>query len=118
MWIHAAAKGRARVMNLLDQVMSPGCDAAHDVGVPTEIFRSRMQYQVNAPLCRTAIDGGGERRINGREQTVFSRKRSNPFQIDDPYGWICRRLDVKKFRIRADRSFMLFNVVGIDERGL
>ena len=115
--IHTAAKRGARVMDLLDQIAAPGGDAAHQVGMSAKIFCPRMQHQIDSPLRRTAIDGRGESRINGRDQAVFARQGCNLLQIDNPHPRIRRRLNVEDLGVGPDRTLVLRNVIGVDERG-
>ncbi len=77
-----------------------------------------MQHQIDAPLCRTAIDGRGERRINRCRHSVFPCHHRDLFQVHHPHRRIRRRLHIQQFRIRTNRPLMLPDVIRIDERRL
>ena len=55
--IHAIAQGRTRLPDSFDQFVASGDDAANQVGVSGQIFRSGMHDQVDAEFRRCWLMG-------------------------------------------------------------
>ena len=62
--IHGAAQRGAGFVDLLDQVLAAGDDAADQVGVSGEIFGAGVHDQVNAEIRRALVDGRGKRAVD------------------------------------------------------
>src|SRR5882724_6957214 len=60
MGIHNATQSGASLMDLLDEVLASGNDAADQVGVSREIFSAGVHDQVNAEVPGALVDGRGK----------------------------------------------------------
>src|SRR5437868_7510653 len=105
-------------MDLVDQVSTASDDAADQIGMTAEIFRSRVHDQVNAEFRRTCVDGSSKSAVYQRDQVVFAGDGSDGFQSDYPQHGVGGRFDVKQPGVGTNGAGMLIVIVGVNERSL
>src|SRR5882724_1839235 len=77
-----------------------------------------MQYEINAPLRRTAVDGRGECRVDRRNNAVFFPERRDFPEVDNLHHWISGRLNMNNLCVRPNRRRVLLDVVGVNKGSL
>src|SRR5258708_32028061 len=117
-WIHNAAKRRARFMNLVDQVLTSSSDAANQISMPTQVLRTRMQHDVNAEFSGALIDRSSKGAVNHRNELVLAGQSHRFPQINYSQRGIGRRFKIEQLGIRADRARVLLIVDRVYESGL
>ncbi len=71
MRVHAVAKGRARLPNLIHEFLPPAHHAAGQVRVPAQILRAGVHDQVDAVLRRALVNRCAEGTVDHAEQLVL-----------------------------------------------
>ncbi|HSK17940.1 MAG TPA: hypothetical protein VK912_02285 [Longimicrobiales bacterium] len=70
-------------------------DAAHGIGVATEILRGTVHDEIGAPLERALVDRGGKRVVDDRRRADSARASSEPRDVEYVQRRVCRRLEVE-----------------------
>ncbi len=113
--IHHPAQGGASFVDLLDQVLPSGNDAADQVGVSGEIFGAGVHHQVNAEVRRALVDGRGKSAVNEGHEVVLPGERSHFVQVNHSQQWVGRRFQVEQLRVRTNGAGMLIVFGGVHE---
>ncbi len=90
-------------------------DAGDEIGVAVEIFRRRMNDDIEAQFERALNPRARERVVRHRERTVFVREARDDFEIGEFEQRIARRFDPHHFRLRLQRVEQIFRIREIDE---
>jgi len=98
--------------------MASGNHAANQIGMPGEVFRSRMHDEVDAELRWMLVDGRAECGVDHAEQIVLLCNHCHFLEVNNAQSWIRWRLQIEQLCVRTNGSRVLIVFRGVDKCGL
>ena len=118
-WRTGDAQRVDKIRHPLGMRLVPRDDAAADnVGMAVQIFRRRVDDDVDAELERPLQVGGEERVVGKRNQAGVAGDLAHGRQVDEIEQRIARRLDPDPFGGRRDCFANVLGIAHVDEREL